>query len=186
MILDYVGIIVMAVLSGARLKQALTGDWWAVPLFTQAMLSSFLLIIHRKASRQSPLLQRLIAWISALLPLAVQIHHEIPLAARILSLAGAGLAIWTLAVLGKSFDVTPMDRGLVKRGPYKLVRHPMYSSELFSVLMIVLMDLSLRNILVTLALAASLVLRIFWEEKIIQGYAEYSTQVRNRLLPGVW
>jgi protein-S-isoprenylcysteine O-methyltransferase Ste14 len=186
MILDYIGILVMAVLSGARLKQLLMGEWWAVPLFTHAMLSAFLLVIHRKASRQSPLLQRLVAWSSALLPFAIQINQDIPLFVRILSLAGVGIAIWTLLVLGKSFDVTPADRGLVNKGPYKFVRHPMYSSELFSVIVMVLIDLSLRNILVTMALAASLILRIYWEEKIIKGYPDYSLQVRSRLLPGVW
>ena len=50
----------------------------------------------------------------------------------------------------------------------------------------IIADLSLRNILVTLVLAASLVLRIKWEENIISGYASYSRQVRNRLIPGVW
>lgn len=186
MLLDYFGIAIMAILSGARLKQTLMGEWWAVPLFTHAMLSAFLLIIHHKASRQSPLLQRLVAWVSALLPFAIQISNEVPLFIRILSLAGVAFAIWTLTALGKSFDVTPADRGLVSKGPYKLVRHPMYSSQLFSVVVMVLMDLSFMNILVTCLLAATLVLRIYWEEKIIQGYSEYSLQVRNRLLPGVW
>lgn len=186
MILDYLGIVIMALLSGARLKQALMGQWWAIPLFTHAMLSAFLLVMHRKASRQSPLLQRLVAWASALLPFAIQITVEIPVAIRWLSLAGVAFAIWTLFTLGKCFDVTPADRGLVSKGPYSLVRHPMYSSELFSVLVMALMDLSLRNVFVTLALTASLILRILWEEQIIRGYSDYSLRVRSRLLPGVW
>lgn len=186
MVLDYLGITIMAILGGARLKQTLMGEWWAVPLFTHAMLSAFLLITHRKAHRQSPLLQRLVAWASALLPFAIQINHEVPLILRLFSMAGVAVAIWTLAVLGKSFDVTPADRGLVSKGPYRIVRHPMYASELFSVLVMVLVDLSPRNILVTLALAASLVLRIHWEEEIIHNYTDYSMRVRSRFLPGVW
>jgi len=186
MILDYFGIVIMAILSGARLKQILMGEWWAVPLFTHAMLSALLLLLHRRTNRQSPLLQRLVAWASALLPFAIQINTEVPILTRGVSLLGVVFAIWTLVTLGKSFDVSPADRGLVKKGPYKLVRHPMYASELFSVIVMVMVELSLRNIMVTLALAASLVLRIFWEEKIIQGYQDYSLQVRSRLLPGVW
>ena len=70
------------------------------------------------------------------------------------------------------------------KGPYQFVRHPMYCSELLSVSVMILADLSVRNILVTLILACTLVLRIYWEEKIISGYTSYSQQVRDRLIPG--
>ncbi len=186
MILDLAGIVIMALLAGARLKQFILGDWWALPLFLHAMISIFLLILHRKPNKMSPFLQRLTAWTAALLPMAIQINVNVPLINRLVSLAGVGVAIWALVILGKSFDVSPADRGLVNRGPYKLVRHPMYSSEMFSVLAIVILELSLRNILVTLALVAVMVLRIRWEEKIISGYQVYSSQVRSRLMPGVW
>jgi len=186
MLLDYFGIILMAILGGARLNQVLTGEWWALPLFAHAMLSACMLILHRKTSRHAPLLQRLIAWASALLPFAVQVNNSVPAINRFLSLFGVVIAIWAIAALGKSFDVSPADRGLVKRGPYKWLRHPMYASELFSVIVIVVVDLSLRNILVTQVLLATLYLRIHWEEKIIRGYADYGKQVRSRVIPGVW
>lgn len=186
MLLDYFGIILMAILGGARLNQVMTGEWWALPLFAHAMLSACMLVLHRKTSRHAPLLQRLVAWASALLPFAIQVNNSVPVVNRILSLSGVVIAIWTIATLGKSFDVSPADRGLVKHGPYKWLRHPMYASELFSVMVIVIVDLSWRNILVTLVLMATLFLRIQWEEKIIRGYSEYGQQVRSRLLPGVW
>jgi protein-S-isoprenylcysteine O-methyltransferase Ste14 len=186
MLLDYFGIILMAVLGGARLNQVLTGEWWALPLFAHAMLSACMLVLHRKTSRHAPLLQRLIAWASALLPFAVQVNNSVPAVNRFLSLFGVVIAIWAIAALGKSFDVSPADRGLVKHGPYKWLRHPMYASELFSVIVIVVVDLSLRNILVTVVLLATLYLRIHWEEKIIRGYADYGKQVRSRVIPGVW
>jgi protein-S-isoprenylcysteine O-methyltransferase Ste14 len=186
MLLDYFGIILMAILGGARLNQVLAGEWWALPLFAHAMLSACMLVLHRKTSRHAPLLQRLIAWASALLPFAVQVNNSVPAINRFLSLFGVVIAIWAIAALGKSFDVSPADRGLVKRGPYKWLRHPMYASELFSVIVIVVVDLSLRNIFVTLVLLATLYLRIHWEEKIIRGYADYGKQVRSRVIPGVW
>jgi protein-S-isoprenylcysteine O-methyltransferase Ste14 len=186
MLLDYLGIVIMALLGGARLNQTLSGEWWALPLFAHAMLSAMLLVLHRRTSRQSPLLQRMVAWGSALLPFAIQINADVPLSIRILSMLGVGIAIWTIFTLGKAFDVTPADRGLVKNGPYKWVRHPMYASELFSVMIMVLVDFSARNVLVTILLTVSLLLRIHWEEKIIYGYQAYGEQVRSRLLPGVW
>jgi protein-S-isoprenylcysteine O-methyltransferase Ste14 len=41
-------------------------------------------------------------------------------------------------------------------------------------------------LLLSLCLAGIQVLRIRREEGIIRGYALYATQVRFRLLPGVW
>jgi len=186
MILDLAGIIVMALLAGVRLKQFILGQWWSLPLFLHAMFAIFLLIFHRKPGKMSPFLQRLTAWASALMPMAIQINNEIPMANRLISIAGVAFAMWALVSLGKSFDVSPADRGLVNRGPYKLIRHPMYASEMISILAIVIVDLSLRNILVTLGLIIVMVLRIRWEETIISGYQEYSNQVHSRLLPGVW
>jgi len=186
MLLDYFGIILMALLGGARLNQVIAGEWWALPLFAHAMISACMLVLHRKTSRHAPLMQRLVAWASALLPFAIQVDQVVPAFNRFLSLLGVVLAIWAIAALGKSFDVSPADRGLVKRGPYKWLRHPMYASELFSVLAIVVVDLTWRNGLVTLVLVVTLYLRIRWEENIIRGYAEYGSQVRDRIIPGVW
>ncbi len=176
----------MAILGGARLYQILSGELWEIPLFFHAILSAMLLVLHSKTERHAPLLQRLVAWTSALLPFAIKLDAQIPFVLRGLSLAGVVVAIWTIATLGKAFDVTPADRGLVMKGPYQWVRHPMYCSELFSVVAMVLADLSVRNILVTFLLIATLVMRIKWEEEIISGYQSYSNQVRDRLIPGVW
>jgi len=186
MLLDYFGVVIMALLGGARLNQVLSGEWWALPLFAHAMLSALMLVLHRKTGRHAPLLQRLVAWASALLPFTIQINQPVPVILRALSLAGVGAAIWSIAVLGKSFDVSPADRGLVSKGPYQWLRHPMYASELFSVIVMGIADLSWTNILLTLMLTATLVLRIRWEENIIFGYQDYGQQVRSRFIPGVW
>ncbi|MEM9696900.1 MAG: hypothetical protein AAGA56_30470, partial [Myxococcota bacterium] len=48
-----------------------------------------------------------------------------------LAFAAAGAcAILSLVTLGRSFAVLPSRRGLVRRGPYRLVRHPAYCAEL--------------------------------------------------------
>lgn len=186
MILDYIGILIMAVLGGARLSQILAGEWWALPLFAHAVISAFLLIFRGKTSRRANLAQLVTAWVSALLPFAVQVDGAIPLILHVLSLLGVVFAVWVLVVLGSSFDVSPADRGLVVHGPYTLIRHPMYASELFSTMMIVLADLSIWNVAVLITLITTIVLRICWEETIISNYAKYSDRVRTRLLPGVW
>lgn len=186
MIIDTLGILVTAVLSGARLHQLLRGEWWVLPLFAHAAISAFLLLTRPKTNRKATALQSFIAWVSALLPFAVQVENQIPLLLRTLSIVGVIFAVWTLVVLGKSFDVSPADRHLVQHGPYKFVRHPMYASEIFSTIMIVLAQVSLWNMLVTVMLVATILLRINWEESIISDYATYSGRVRARLIPGVW
>ena len=120
MLLDYLGIVVMALLGGARLNQIFAGEWWALPLFIHAMLSALLLVLHRKTKRQSPLLQRLVAWASALLPFAIQMNTAVPTFIRALSLLGVAVAIWTIATLGKAFDVSPADRGFGQQGPLQM------------------------------------------------------------------
>ncbi len=185
MILDLIGVIALGVLSVARFMMIIRGHWWGLPIFLHTMIAIFLLIVHHQP-KKIPFLQRLTAWESLLLPLMILIDVEIPVANRIISLIGVGLSIWALLSLGKSFDVSPADRGLVKRGPYRLVRHPMYLGELISIFSLVILDLSVRNILLTLALLISMIARINWEEKIIGGYSDYSNEVRGRLIPGVW
>ena len=46
------------------------------------------------------------------------------------ALAGYVLILWSLITLGPRFGVAPADRGLTSRGPYRLLRHPMYLGEL--------------------------------------------------------
>ena len=43
----------------------------------------------------------------------------------------AALAGWavSLSTLGRSFGVVPADRGLVRHGPYRFIRHPIYAFE---------------------------------------------------------
>jgi protein-S-isoprenylcysteine O-methyltransferase Ste14 len=186
MILDIIGVVALGALTVARFLMILRGHWWGLPIFLHTLIAIILLIIHRQPKNIPPLLQRLVAWESLLFPMMLQINSEIPLANRIISIAGVIISIWALLSLGKSFDVSPADRGLVKKGPYKVVRHPMYLGELISIFSLVVLDLTMRNVVLTLALVISIVARIFWEEKIIGGYSDYSNEVRGRLIPGVW
>jgi hypothetical protein len=51
-----------------------------------------------------------------------------------LGLIGIVLSAYSLACLGRCFGVFPEVRGLVTRGPYALVRHPLYLSEIIAAL----------------------------------------------------
>ena len=53
------------------------------------------------------------------------------------SFAGLAFSLASVAVLGRCFGILPDVRGLVVRGPYRLVRHPLYLGELTAALGIV-------------------------------------------------
>ena len=111
-----------------------------------------------------------------------------PVAAALFALGAAGTLLSMLA-LGRSFAVLPGARQLVARGPYRVVRHPMYASEALMFTALVLhLQAALAALLVGLVVLA-LAFRITAEEHVLAslpGHAEYVRRVRHRLLPFVW
>jgi hypothetical protein len=99
-----------------------------------------------------------------------------------------GVAGWavSLSYLGRSFGIVAADRGLVARGPYAVVRHPIYAFEALFFVGYMIAVPEPRTFLIIGAWAALQVLRILREEAIIEGYSEYKTRVRWRILPFVW
>jgi protein-S-isoprenylcysteine O-methyltransferase Ste14 len=79
---------------------------------------------------------------------------------------------------------------LVDTGPYAVVRHPMYAAMLLLFPGGSLLLGSLASLVLSLVLLTLLVVRIPGEERVLHdgldGYAEYCTRVRHRLIPGVW
>jgi len=124
--------------------------------------------------------------IAALLPTTVHSGAS-PWYLLLPGLAGYGMILWSLATLGKRFGIAPADRGLVSRGPYRLIRHPMYLGEL---LFRAALLLSSNNLVLDLALFALLITiqctRILREERWISGYQCYARLVRWRLVLGIW
>ena len=105
----------------------------------------------------------------------------------LLALGGYGLILWSLATLGPRFGIAPADRGLICRGPYRLVRHPMYLGEIvFRIILIFSSpDVALAGLL-TLVLIFVQFWRILREERSIEGYSLYARIVPWRLVPGLW
>ncbi len=60
---------------------------------------------------------------------------RVPLAAIALAMSSAGLAIavWAALTLGRSFGVVVAVREIVRRGPYRYVRHPIYLGYLLHI-----------------------------------------------------
>jgi protein-S-isoprenylcysteine O-methyltransferase Ste14 len=79
---------------------------------------------------------------------------------------------------------------VVSTGPYRFVRHPLYASTLVFLPSIALLLGSWWGVLYSMVMIGLLVVRTALEDatlvKELDGYADYSTKIRYRLVPGVW
>jgi len=107
----------------------------------------------------------------------------------VLVILGACLSFASLLSLGRWFGVWPALRGLETRGPYRLVRHPMYLGYLLADIGYNLYEYNFGTVLMVIAGWASLFYRIRAEERTLSqdaGWSSYVALVRYRLLPGLW
>lgn len=108
----------------------------------------------------------------------------------VLLVAGTLWQFGAKVVIGRSFGVLPAHRGVVTRGPYRVVRHPIYMGYLVNHIGFLLVNFSWRNAAVLGLLYAAQTVRILREEAVLsassEGYRQYQRRVRWRLLPFVF
>jgi protein-S-isoprenylcysteine O-methyltransferase Ste14 len=112
-----------------------------------------------------------------------------PTAGLVLVIVAAAWSLVSLLTIRRLFGVRPALRGLVTRGPYKLVRHPIYLSYVIADIGYNLQEWSSVTIGLVLVGWASLLYRIHAEERVLShhpGWRQYAACVRFRLLPGIW
>jgi protein-S-isoprenylcysteine O-methyltransferase Ste14 len=201
--------VLLALAWALRLRQLVSTIHAASPSFTAwapvlsngctvvFLATSAWLILSRPpaAARRPGLRPRLFAlagtygiWAVVFLPWA-----RLPPALEILSAAvtllGSFLVVFTLLHLGKSFSIGPQARRLVTRGPYALVRHPLYAAEeiaLLGVAMHIVWYAALPFLAVHIALQLK---RMSYEEQILcEVFPDYGTYARRtaRWIPGLW
>ncbi len=120
-----------------------------------------------------------------------------PIAASVGALATAGLVCELLGVvitqvarvyMGRSFGILPANRGIVSKGPFRLVRHPIYFGWLILSIGYAMSFASERNVILIALTLPFMVWRISQEETLLAAdpeYRRYIGMVRYRLLPGV-
>ena len=107
----------------------------------------------------------------------------------LVSAVGLSIVVIGKIALGRSFGVVPANRGIVVRGPYTLVRHPIYTGYLLTHVGFLMAHPTAWNLTILLAADVSLVLRALIEERVLSAdvaYQGYCRRVGWHLVPGVF
>jgi protein-S-isoprenylcysteine O-methyltransferase Ste14 len=111
------------------------------------------------------------------------------LATAIASALGLTLVVVGKLTLGRSFGLVPANRGVVIRGPYTLVRHPIYTGYLITHVAFLIAHPHWWNVLVVAIADTALIARALIEERVLGGdveYRAYCQRVGWHLVPGVF
>jgi protein-S-isoprenylcysteine O-methyltransferase Ste14 len=116
-----------------------------------------------------------------------------PLAPDVITamVSALGLVIVVIGkiALGRSFGVAPANRGVVVRGPYMLVRHPIYTGYLITHVGFYMANPQPWNAWVIVIADTALVVRALMEERVLKSdaaYQGYCQRVNWHLVPGVF
>ena len=107
------------------------------------------------------------------------------LAGLILTLAGIGFTYWARLHLGRfwsSMPVIRVDHKLIRTGPYRFVRHPIYSGLLFGLIGTIIVVGTLVVILAVFVVLMVFFWKIMAEEKVLleefgDEYTQYKKEV---------
>jgi protein-S-isoprenylcysteine O-methyltransferase Ste14 len=126
-------------------------------------------------------------------PMLARPAHVTPLASPdicgVAILCGMLLSVWGKVTLWRGFGLVAANRGVVQGGPYKVVRHPIYSGYVITYLAFLLANPSLRNVVVELGATVLIGVRIIAEERVLSAdpaYRTFMSRVRRRLIPGLF
>jgi protein-S-isoprenylcysteine O-methyltransferase Ste14 len=110
----------------------------------------------------------------------------------VIQVFGFGLMIWARVTFGRrSFHATasPTEGGLVTAGPYRFIRHPIYSSVLIMTWAGAIGNFSVTNVMFCVLTSAGAFVRILSEETLVRArYPEYNAyaQKTKRFIPFVF
>lgn len=169
-----------------------TGDARGVGAIAVETIVAVMFLVRRAPLETSG---RIVAWIATLVgtfgPLLIRPTSESggAGAALILQLGGAAFTVVSLLAIGRSFGLVAANRGVRTRGPYGLVRHPVYLGYFVTILGYLYENPSLRNLTVVTGGTLAQLVRISCEEEILvrdEVYSNYRASVRYRLIPYVY
>ena len=107
----------------------------------------------------------------------------------LISAVGLTIVVLGKLSLGRSFGLAPANRGIVRTGLYRVVRHPIYLGYLLTHVGFVIANPLDWNLALLAAADTALMLRACREERTLAldpAYRDYMQHVRWRILPRVF
>jgi protein-S-isoprenylcysteine O-methyltransferase Ste14 len=162
------------------------------------LVGESLVVVLTIARRRTQIVDRSIAaavmtTLSLVGPALLRANDAAPLApdaiTALVSAVGLALVVAGKITLGRSFGVVPANRGVVVRGPYTFVRHPIYTGYLVTHLSFLVAHPTPWNISIVLVADTALILRALMEERVLSAdvqYQSYCQRVGWHLVPGVF
>jgi protein-S-isoprenylcysteine O-methyltransferase Ste14 len=109
--------------------------------------------------------------------------------ALLLMVGGIVVQLSAKAFLRRSFGMAAANRGVKRGGPYRVVRHPIYLGYAITWAGFVLLNFQTFNLALVGFACVMQVLRVLVEERLLMNdpvYRDYASQVRFRLIPGLF
>jgi len=186
----------LRVLSPINTIKAITFIHHLLVLGFYALLILLYFLRSQATSTSKSFLTNCIAIIATLIPFTFPfLGKPLPAKPVIVALAdliilfGIALSFYALGALGRSFSIIPQARRFVQAGPYRVVRHPLYLSEVISTFGLVIAGLGILKIAMFLLFVAFQVYRALQEEKLLASvfpeYKQYCSKT-VRFIPGLF
>ena len=105
-----------------------------------------------------------------------------------LSLLSIALDGYARITLGRNIGFVPAERRLVMAGPYRVVRHPIYSALFLAEICVIMETFSWVNLVLSVVFVGLFVIKTLMEEHFLAEnplYRDYMTRVRRRWIPGL-
>jgi protein-S-isoprenylcysteine O-methyltransferase Ste14 len=156
---------------------------WATETILFDVLAFAFIIRSNPVARSQGIREIIVPLTGSILPFGLLLSHPSPWIAGNRDLLTAvviwmtlstGFTVWGMWTLRHSFSITVEARELVSTGPYRWVRHPIYTGEILSAFSVAFLRFSWFNIFILAVFVIIQLSRSYWEEsKLKKVFPDY-------------
>jgi len=159
--------------------------------------NTLLLVLFLTRRRSTATSHRLWDWLIPILTLVsammlrphLSVSNLMILFSGIIQCVGLLLIIFSVLSLGRSFGIVPANRKVRLSGAYKIVRHPLYASEMIFYFGFLIGNLTVQNSVFIVLILMGQLFRSVAEENLLSEdplYRSYIKHVSYRFIPGLF